>query len=63
MLHTKDTPSTIYFGGHCKEEVCKKPCAKCEDKQSSEVRALKAKVSDLEKQLESLRPIDSDKSE
>lgn len=52
MSHAKDTPSTLYFGGHCKEEVCKKPCTKCEDKQSPEVKALKAKVADLEKQLE-----------
>lgn len=52
MSHPKDTPSTLYFGGHCKEEVCKKPCTKCEDKQSPEVKALKAKVADLEKQLE-----------
>lgn len=52
MTHAKDTPSTLYFGGHCKEEVCKKPCTKCEDKQSPEVKALKAKVADLEKQLE-----------
>lgn len=52
MSHAKDAPSTVYFGGHCREEVCKKPCTKCVDKQPPEVKELKAKVADLEKQLE-----------
>lgn len=56
MTYARAIPSTLYFGGHCKEEVCKKPCTKCEDKQSPEVKALKAKVADLEKQIESLSP-------